>query len=162
MMRGKPLRRVFAGLFGLLFAVSGLTRELVGTCPQHAGGHDNGGVSSGVLLATVSAPAAAETHGGHHTGHDPAPHTSALGSDPAGTLALAPGPGDTEPGAHCDCIGDCCGCATVRVESEPAVAVAPDAPIAAPRVAYTAAERPAARVDMALPFATAPPVTHAT
>jgi hypothetical protein len=133
-MRHSPPRRLFAALFGLLFAASGLTRELAGTCPQHA---------------NATGAGAAAVHDAHHA--------HATGS------ATHPGePTDTGHGAHCDCIGDCCGCAIVRLDGAPPIVVADATPVAAPTIAHAAIDRPAARVDIALPFATAPPTSHAT
>jgi hypothetical protein len=158
-MRRVPSRRLFAGIVGLLFAVSGLTRELAGTCPQHSGGYGSATGVPSVPTTLESAPAADEhsRHGAAHKLHaslpESAPHTGP---------APAPGaPLDSHHGAHCDCIGDCCGCATVRLDGQPPIAIATVAPAATPALASTATERPTARVDIALPFANAPPMTAA-
>jgi hypothetical protein len=148
MMRHTRARRLVAGLFSLLFAASGLTREFVGACPQHSAAPVEAAESDARLTPQPSAAAAHQHHASHQ--HDAAPPSQ----------HNTPERGDH--GAHCDCIGDCCGCALVRLGSAPAVLIAVHTPVATPVAELPASEQPAAHVDLALPFATAPPATHAT
>jgi hypothetical protein len=144
------LRRWFAGLFALLFVVTGVTRELVGACPTHG--------TTAVAAGPSATPAPTDAGHAHHAAMAPADGghgTHAIDGDPH---PADDGSGTPSHGGHCDCLGECCGCAPIRT-----VPLAPVAFAALARISTAAtydvvsAERTDDRVDVALPFATAPP-----
>jgi hypothetical protein len=144
------LRRSFAGLFALLFVLTGVTRELVGACPTHG--------TSAVAAGPSAAPAPTGAGHAHHAAmmqNDAGHGIHATASDPR---PADDGSGTPSHGGHCDCLGECCGCAPIRT-----VPLAPVACAALARISTAAtydvvsAERTDERVDVELPFATAPP-----
>ena len=149
-MRGSVLRRLASGLFLVWFAVFGLTRGILGVCPEHTGGH--GRVTADVRLAATTAlhqaAARAESHGGHVGMSHETAHQAAREQD-------ADAPADHD----CDCRGECCCCAAPYSGLAACEVFAVDTSIAMPRHESTTADRPITRVDFAQPLATAPPVT---
>jgi hypothetical protein len=145
------LRRTFAGLFALLFVVTGVTRELVGACPTHGAGSVEAhpaGVAAQPTSGHEDHAAMSHGDGGH------ASHVSAGATQPP----VDDGSGTPSHGGHCDCLGECCGCAPIRTVPLAPLAFAALAPIST-SASYdvVSAERTDERVDVALPFATAPP-----
>ena len=124
---------------------------MVSVCPTHSAG---AGMGSHAMHAPAPAADAHDAHADHaaHQGH------AASGIDLAAVPASdAPPPDDSSH--QCNCVGDCCACAAVRVSPSGEVAVAAEQVVAVPAWRTPAARITPRRDAHTLPFATAPPVS---
>jgi len=141
------LRRFAATLFAAWFALVAADVPGLHTCAMHD------------APTAGSAVAPAVGHGGHHAHAASAPAAHGHDSEPiAQPVTDTPSDGaPTDEGHRCLCIGACAGAQAAPISTPPTLRVTVVAMPTATRVrARTIA--PPARVDLELPFATAPPM----
>lgn len=147
----RSLHRLATTVFVVWYVAFG-TRGMVDVCPAHGAGvavgvgtHASRPASAHAAHATHTL--AARPHADHATGHDHAP---------AETGPAVPRH-DDQPSHQCQCLGDCCCCAAVRVTPVDAVALGSVVASCTAGVHAPVARAEVWRGAHVLPFATAPP-----